>query len=210
MPSETTQTSLSLAFAFLPIRSLKHPTTTFEMVELNARQETSMSLPRKQARQTSKADAGILDEKILLLVFKSTNWNPFLLCRAACVCKKWSAIAKRLLWKEFCFSRAPKMVSDLVAGCRCKNGSDRLEGGWHTLARLMFFCGGCQATTNFRIKATSPGHFIRTSRFSKTSGRSFLPPVCRGDTLYVTDPCEHVIGQSEEDVGIFRGQEFGV
>lgn len=164
-----------------------------------------MSLPKRQARRSSQVDEGILDEKVLLLVFKSTNWNPFLLCRAACVCKKLSAIAKRVLWKEFCLSRAPKMVSDLIAGCKCKNGSDRLEGGWHTLARLMFFCGGCQPTTNFKIRATSPGHFIRTSRFSKTSGRSFLPPVCRGDTLYVTDPCEHVIGQGEEDVGIFRG-----
>lgn len=93
------------------------------------------------------------------------------------------------------------MVTDLILGC--KNGY--IEGGWHTLAGLMFFCGGCQPTSNFRIRAVSPGHFIRTSRFSKTSGKSFLAPVCRTDTLYVTDPCEHVIGPDEDDVGIFRG-----
>eukprot|EP01018_Ginkgo_biloba_P026660 Gb_11280 [translate_table: standard] len=161
----------------------------------------AMTLPSKRQRTLADGSGGILNEKILLLVFKSTNWNPFLLCRAACVSKKLAAIAKRLLWKEFCLSRAPKMVSDLISSG--KNGS--IEGGWDTLARLMFFCGGCQPTANFRIKATLPGHFIMTSRFSKTSGKSFLAPPCRTDTLYVTDLCEHGIGPDEDDVGIFRG-----
>ena len=34
-------------------------------------------------------------------------------------------------------------------------------------------------------------HFVRTTRFSKTSGRSFLVPECRSDVLYISDPCEH-------------------
>jgi hypothetical protein len=59
-------------------------------------------------------------------------------------------------------------------------------------------------------------HFARTTRFSKTSGRSFLVPECRSDVLYVSDPCEHQrkklnssYGVDEEedddDTGIFRG-----
>jgi hypothetical protein len=61
-----------------------------------------------------------------------------------------------------------------------------------------------------------PPHFARTTRFSKTSGRSFLVPECRSDVLYISDPCEHQSKHGEEeggggddddddDVGVFRG-----
>ncbi|KAG2326731.1 hypothetical protein Bca52824_009459 [Brassica carinata] len=72
--------------------------------------------------------------------------------------------------------------------------------GWQALAKLMFFCGGGESTR-------SPGHFASESRFSKTSGKFFLPKNCRGDLLYVSDPCEHeaVGGGGEENLGVFRG-----
>eukprot|EP00252_Welwitschia_mirabilis_P007698 TRINITY_DN1933_c0_g1_i5.p1 TRINITY_DN1933_c0_g1~~TRINITY_DN1933_c0_g1_i5.p1 ORF type:complete len:312 (+),score=-27.43 TRINITY_DN1933_c0_g1_i5:1271-2206(+) len=166
-------------------------------------EETESHQPKRQRLSSPDADSseGFLNERVLYLVFQHTNWNPLLLGRTACVCKKLSAIAKRLLWKEFCLSRAPRMVNDLIAG----GSNDTMYGGWDTLAKLMCYCGGCQPTANFRIACVVPGHFVRTSRFSKTSGRSFLPPACRSDVLYVTDPCEHELGPDEDEVGIFRG-----
>lgn len=97
----------------------------------------------------------------------------------------------------------------------------KLLGGWPALAKLLFFCGGCESTHHFQLTHPSPGHFVKSTRFSKTSGRSFLTKRCRGDVLFVSDPCEHAIrggarrGQSgaeelnsrhqQDDVGIFRG-----
>ncbi|KAJ7532547.1 hypothetical protein O6H91_13G009200 [Diphasiastrum complanatum] len=147
----------------------------------------------------SENSPSFLNETVLLLVFKSVNWNPFLLCRCACVCKRLAELAKQLLWKEFCLSRAPKMVNDLLSVAR----NESLDGGWDSLGKLMFFCAGCHSTRHFQSKRIS-GHFVWKARFSRTSGRSFLVPQCRMDTLYVTDPCEHS-DDEDDDVGLFRG-----
>ncbi|KAF2314900.1 hypothetical protein GH714_037121 [Hevea brasiliensis] len=76
---------------------------------------------------------------------------------------------------------------------------------WRALAKLMFYCCGCESTRNFKVSQPSPGHFVKSSRFSKTSGRSFLSKKCRGDLLFVSDPCEHPTGDNEDDLGIYRG-----
>ena len=98
--------------------------------------------------------------------------------------------------------RAPRMVAALSSGA--PNG--RIGGGWDALAKLMFFCCGCCATENFQVSQTVPGHLVKSSRFSKTSGQSFLAKRCRGDLLYVSDPCEHRMGNNmEDDLGVYRG-----
>jgi hypothetical protein len=71
-------------------------------------------------------------------------------------------------------------------------------GGWPALAKLLLFCCGAAS-------AAVPGHFTGVSRFSKTSGRSFLSRRCRGDLLYVSDPCEHAVPGAADDVGAYRG-----
>lgn len=81
----------------------------------------------------------------------------------------------------------------------------RINGGWRAMAKLLFYCCGCESTRNFRISKPLPGHFVKAARFSKTSGRSFLTKMCRGDLLYVSDPCEHPMDDNEDDLGIFRG-----
>ena len=81
----------------------------------------------------------------------------------------------------------------------------RVGGGWNALAKLMFFCCGCQSSRHFKVAQPLPGHFVHESRFSKTSGQSFLTKKCRGDLLYVSDPCEHSNGRDEDDLGIYRG-----
>lgn len=143
---------------------------------------------------------GHLNETTVFLVFQSLNWNPKLLCSIACVCKWFEDLAKRILWKEFCFSRAPKMVSDLAGGSH-----STIDGNWNALSKLMFYCAGCQNTDNGFLSRSVPGHFVERTRFSQTSGKSFLVPQCRSDTLYVTDPCEHLDQAEDGDVGIFRG-----
>lgn len=51
------------------------------------------------------------------------------------------------------------------------------------------------------MPAPVPGHLTRVS---KTSGRSLLPRRCRGDLLYVSDPCEHAVPGADDDLGVFR------
>ncbi|KAF5189732.1 Eid1-like f-box protein [Thalictrum thalictroides] len=149
----------------------------------------------------STADSGLLNERILLLIFRSVNWDPHLLCLISCVTRKLNAVAKRVLWKELCASRASRMVSTLV------NGEPKLRvgDGWHALAKLMFYCCGCVPSRHFRIDQSLPGHFVKLSRFSKTSGQSFLTKRCQSDLLYVSDPCEHTMRGNIDDLGIFRG-----
>ncbi|KAF0923390.1 hypothetical protein E2562_006294 [Oryza meyeriana var. granulata] len=113
-------------------------------------------------------NAGIMDEKVLELVFRALNWDP----RALCV-----------------VAREPAAVA-AAAG--------RIGGGWPALAKLLFFCCGAAG-------AGVPGHFAPVSRFSKTSGRSFLSRRCAGDLLYVSDPCEHAVAGAADDVGAYRG-----
>eukprot|EP00250_Pteridium_aquilinum_P005054 c15210_g1_i1 orf=194-940(-) len=146
-------------------------------------------------------NGGSLTEDVLWLVFRSQNWNPFLILSAAQVCRWFSDFAKRVLWKEFCLSRGPRMVSAIGSGGR---GTVQEQGGWDALGKLMIYCAGCRESRNIRSK-TVLGHFVKTSRFSKTSGRSFLIPECRTDVLYISDPCEHFGKNGEDDIGLFRG-----
>ncbi|KAL7126581.1 hypothetical protein ABFS83_14G197900 [Erythranthe nasuta] len=155
----------------------------------------------QKPRLSESAHSGILDERILVLVFGSLRWDIHDLCRAASVNRRMRALAKRVLWRELCAHHAPRMVSALTAG----SGNTRLVGGWHALAKLLFFCGGCKPSRHFKLQPSSrPGHFVRSSRFSKTSGRSFLAKGCREDVLYVSDPCEHAAA-GDDLVGIYRG-----
>ncbi|XP_062086159.1 EID1-like F-box protein 3 [Humulus lupulus] len=149
----------------------------------------------------SSSDSGILNERILVLVFESINWDIQTICSAASVNRKLRALAERYLWRELCVYRAPRMVATLTNGAP----ATRMGGGWHTLAKLMFFCCGCESTRQFRVSESSPGHFVKSSRFSKTSGRSFLVKECRSDLLFVSDPCEHPMGEKKDDLGIYRG-----
>jgi hypothetical protein len=143
---------------------------------------------------------GLLDEKMLLLVLRAANWNPFLLCTSAQVCKRWADIMKRVVWKEFCLSRAPKMVGHLLSGGR----DGTVPGGWEPLGKLMFYCPGCHASTHF-ISKTIPGHFVWKTRFSKTSGKWFLVPQCQADILYISKICEHLDNGDDDDLVLYRG-----
>lgn len=155
--------------------------------------------PPGQAPESS--DTGIFNERILLLVFESVEWDLHMLCLTASLNRKLRAIAERLLWRKLCEYRAPRMVKTLANGA--PNG--RINCGWRALAKLMFYCCGCESTRNFKVSKASAAHFVKASRFSKTSGRSFLTNKCRGDLLFVSDPCEHPMGSKEDDLGIFRG-----
>lgn len=92
------------------------------------------------------------------------------------------------------------MVADIGG-----NGRGGVHGGWDALGKLMIYCAGCRESRKVLSKAV-PGHFVQLSRFSKTSGRSFLVPDCRAsDILYISDPCEHLGQNGEDDIGLFRG-----
>ncbi|XP_009765628.1 EID1-like F-box protein 3 [Nicotiana tabacum] len=149
--------------------------------------------------------SGIYDERILMPVFASINWDIRTLCQMSCVNRKLRAVAKRILWREMCVYRAPQMITALTDG----SPSGRIGGGWQAMAKLMFFCNGCRSSRHFQVGEPAPGHFVKTSRFSKTSGRSFLVKKCRNDLLYVSDPCEHPTGDKDDDLGIFRGVFWG-
>ncbi|KAH7425397.1 hypothetical protein KP509_11G052200 [Ceratopteris richardii] len=93
------------------------------------------------------------------------------------------------------------MVTELLVGS--KDG--RIDGGWQALGKLFLYCPGCfhaRSDTYYPMHPVA-GHFAPKTRFSCTSGRSFLIPSCRMDVLYVSDPCEHT--NEPEDVGLFRG-----
>ncbi|GER24804.1 EID1-like F-box protein 3 [Striga asiatica] len=148
------------------------------------------------------SEPGILDERILLMVFERLGWDIHTICRTAAVNCRLRALARRLLWRGLCLHRAPRLVSSLTGG---SPAAARIPGGWPSLAKLLFFCGGCGPTRHFRPAHPAPGHLVRTARFSKTSGRSFLARRCRGDVLFVSDPCEHRGPNSGPDIGVYRG-----
>ncbi|KQK10200.1 EID1-like F-box protein 3 [Brachypodium distachyon] len=158
-------------------------------------------------RYSGGVNTGILDEQVLSLVFRSINWDPQAVCTAASVSRRLRAVAERVLWRELCVSRAPRMVASLTApgaGVAPTAPPGRVGGGWPALAKLLSFC--CGAAVSAGVPVAVPGHLTRVSRFSKTSGRSFLARRCRGDLLYVSDPCEHAVaGPGDEDVGAYRG-----
>lgn len=141
---------------------------------------------------------GHLSEDAIYLVFQHLNWNPRLIAAMSCVCKWFDEIASRVLWKEFCRTRAPKMIQDLQS-----SGSQCVDGNWKALGKLLIYCSGSSKGGLFNIHI--PGHFVFRTRFSRTSGKSFLIPQCRTDVLYVSDPCEHLDQGEEGDVGFFRG-----
>ncbi|KAK9945379.1 hypothetical protein M0R45_010899 [Rubus argutus] len=156
----------------------------------------------RPSQGSDSGELGIHNERVLLLVFESMKWDIHALCSTASVNRKLRAVVNRLLWREVCVFRAPRMIAALTNGAL--NG--RICGGWHTLAKLMFFCCGCKPTRHFKPSQPTPGHRVNASRFSKTSGESFLSNKCRGDLLYISDMCEHQTGNKEEDhVGIYRG-----
>lgn len=157
--------------------------------------------PQPPGELSDSAESGIFNEWILLQVFKSIKWDLQSLCAAASVNRKMRAIAKRLLWRELCIYRAPRMLADLANGAPTAPFGD----SWLFLAKLMFYCCGCESTRNFTLSQPVAGHFVKTSRFSKTSGRSFLARVCQADLLYVSDPCEHPARDNEDDLGVYRG-----
>ncbi|XP_020676738.1 EID1-like F-box protein 2 isoform X1 [Dendrobium catenatum] len=140
-----------------------------------------------------------LSEDAIFLVFQHLNWNPRLIAAISCVCKWFDDIAKRVLWKEFCRTRAPKMMLDLQS-----SGSHSVYGNWKALAKLLTYCSGCSKRGLFN-STYIPSHFVHQTRFSRTSGKSFLIPQCRTDVLYVSDPCEHLDQGEDRDVGFFRG-----
>ncbi|XP_051131356.1 EID1-like F-box protein 3 [Andrographis paniculata] len=161
--------------------------------------ETSLS---QRPRGPSTDNSGILNERILVLVFEYLNWDIKALCQVSAVDRKLRALAKRLLWRKLCAHHAPRMIHTLTEG----ESNSRIIGGWHALAKLLVFCGGCQPTAHFQLSQPVSAHLaVESSRFSKTSGRSFLVKKCRGDVLYVSDPCEHARGDRQDLVGIYRG-----
>ncbi|THU71612.1 hypothetical protein C4D60_Mb04t03300 [Musa balbisiana] len=83
-------------------------------------------------------------------------------------------------------------------------GSHSVDGSWKALGKLLIYCSGCSHRGVFNITHI-PGHFVYRTRFSRTSGKSFLIPQCRMDDLYVSDPCEHLDQGDDGDVGFFRG-----
>ncbi|CAL5348908.1 unnamed protein product [Camellia sinensis] len=66
---------------------------------------------------------GHLTEDAIFLIFQHLNWNPKLIAAFSCACKWFDDVAKRVLWKEFCKARAPKMMLDLQS-----SGSHRTSG----------------------------------------------------------------------------------
>lgn len=158
--------------------------------------------PRCTHSETCVCTKGHLTVDALFLVFQHLNWNPQLIALMSCICKWFDEIAKRILWKEFCRTRAPKMMLDLQS-----KGSHSVDGSWKILGKLLIYCSGCTKGGLFN-RIHIPGHFVddhRGTRFSKTSGKSFLLPQCRTDVLYVSDPCEHLELGEEGDIGFFRG-----
>ncbi|ONK62770.1 uncharacterized protein A4U43_C07F7960 [Asparagus officinalis] len=102
------------------------------------------------------------------------------------------------LWR---FSRrASRCVSTLSCRPVPPPPSRRARLGTSHSQSSFFFCSGSSSSS-------VPGHFVQVSRFSKTSGKSFLHKRCHGDLLYVSDPCEHCVagGDEEEDLGMYRG-----
>lgn len=142
---------------------------------------------------------GHLSEEVIFLLLQHLNWNPKTIASLSSVCKWFDDLAKRVLWKEFCRARAPKMMLDLQS-----SGSHSVDGNWRALGKLLIYCSGCTKGGLFN-RITIPGHFAYKTRFSRTSGKSFLLPQCRSDILYVSDPCEHLDRGDEGDVGFFRG-----
>ena len=84
------------------------------------------------------------------------------------------------------------------------SGSHSVDGNWKALGNLLVYCSGQKKGGLFN-KIHVPGHFVYRTRFSRTSGQSFLIPQCQTDVLYVSDPYEHLDEGEEGNVGFFHG-----
>ncbi|MCO5586498.1 hypothetical protein L7F22_040438 [Adiantum nelumboides] len=175
-------------------------TATPILCDGNGRTNGKFTAGLKRSR-LERSSTDFCNEQVLSLVANHMNWNPFFIYSLASLCKKTRAISDRHLWREFCRTRAPRMVADLLFGAKNR----QIDGGWWALGKLFLYCAGCHrpaSCSDFPMQAVA-GHFVHKTRFSRTSGRFFLMPRCRGDALYLSDPCEHA--NCPEDVGFFRG-----
>lgn len=161
--------------------------------------------------ERNNANAGIYNEQVLTFLFRCLNWDPQMLCLTACTSRRHRAVAERILFYELCLSRAPRLVSSILVTRfnvlpRGVGGSaPRLPGGWPAVAKLLLYCGGCNPSMVSALSNPVRGHFTPLTRFSKTSGKSFLVRRCWGDLLYVSDPCEHSSPPGEDhDLGVYR------
>ncbi|WMV17366.1 hypothetical protein MTR67_010751 [Solanum verrucosum] len=134
-------------------------------------------VPSASGTSSCLCTKGHLSEEVIFLVFQRLNWNPKSVATLSCVCKWFDDLAKRVLWKEFCKTRAPKMMLDLQS-----SGSHSVDGNWRALGKLLIYCSGCTKGGLFN-SIHVPGHFVYRTRFSRTSGKSFLLPQCRTDVL---------------------------
>ncbi|KAL8044151.1 hypothetical protein ABFS82_08G028400 [Erythranthe guttata] len=165
-------------------------------------------VPTKQHRcvhsSTCLCTKGHITEEVIFLVFNHLNWNPKSIVNLSRTCKWFEDLAKRVLWKEFCTKRAPKMILDLHS-----SGTHIMDGNWRALGKLLICCSGNNCNNEdgllFNDIQTIPSHFVPRPRFSRTSGKSFLLPQCRNDVLYVSDSCDHLDQGGEEEIGFFRG-----
>jgi hypothetical protein len=166
---------------------------------------------RQKLHEHTNPNVGILNEEVLTLVFRRLNWDLQTLCSIACTSRRMRAIADRILFFELCLSRVPRLVTSLLFTSNGRHpggvtgSSPRIPGGWGALAKLLLFCCGCEQSKISAPSDATRGHFAPVSRFSKTSGKSFLVRRCWGDVLYVSDPCEHANpAGEEEDLGVYR------
>jgi len=140
-----------------------------------------MSLVVKRYRCTHSASCACLKghvrEDAMYLVFKHMNWNPKMIAILSSVCKWFDEFAKRVLWKEFCNARAPKMMKDLHS-----DGSHIVDGNWKALGKLLIYCAGCPSGDLFsNIQDPILGHFVYRIHISRTLLKSLLAPQCRSE-----------------------------
>ncbi|GLT78058.1 hypothetical protein SLA2020_496050 [Shorea laevis] len=132
---------------------------------------------------------GHLSEDVIFLVFQHLNWNPKLIATLSCVCKWFDDLAKRVLWKEFCRTRAPKMMLDLQS-----NGSHNVDGNWRALGKLLIYCSGCKKGglfIPFNPREEGDVGFFRGvfKSFSMSKVRKLL--IKRGAQLHPTEVCPY-------------------
>ncbi|OEL25734.1 hypothetical protein BAE44_0013243, partial [Dichanthelium oligosanthes] len=104
-------------------------------------------------------NAGIMDEKVLELVFRALNWDPQSLCvtRAGAPCRSGcyggsSASHGRPGWWRRGWGAPPRPAAG------------RICGGWPARAKLLVFCCGA-------AEAAVPGHFAPVSRIGDGQAR---------------------------------------
>ncbi|OEL26663.1 hypothetical protein BAE44_0012313 [Dichanthelium oligosanthes] len=114
-----------------------------------------------------------MDKKVLKLVFRALNWDPQSLCMVARVSRRQRAVAERVLWRELCVSRTPRMVAARMGGAPALAPAvGRIGGGWPARAKLLLFCCGA-------AEAAVPGHFAPVSRIGDGQARGAATQVLR-------------------------------